>query len=136
MQRKMLGIFGAVLGSMLIWAGNAAAEERFNDLQYSKWAEDGIEYMAKRGTVAGYGDGKFKPAGLVTRAQAVTFLVRELYPEQLEKPAEGMTYSDVPKTHAFTKEIAIASKMDLPADSRMVPFVRMHRLAALKLQLS
>ncbi|MBE7680567.1 glycoside hydrolase family 3 N-terminal domain-containing protein [Paenibacillus sp. P13VS] len=113
MQRKMLGIFGAVLGSMLIWAGNAAAEERFNDLQYSKWAEDGIEYMAKRGTVAGYGDGKFKPAGLVTRAQAVTFLVRELYPEQLEKPAEGMTYSDVPKTHAFTKEIAIASKNGL-----------------------
>ncbi|WP_153978961.1 glycoside hydrolase family 3 N-terminal domain-containing protein [Paenibacillus xylanilyticus] len=113
MQRKMLGIFGAVLGSMLIWAGNAAAEERFNDLQYSKWAEDGIEYMAKRGTVAGYGDGKFKPAGLVTRAQAVTFLVRELYPEQLEKPAEGTTYSDVPKTHAFTKEIAIASKNGL-----------------------
>ncbi|MCM3203750.1 glycoside hydrolase family 3 N-terminal domain-containing protein [Paenibacillus illinoisensis] len=113
MQRKMLGIFGAVLGSMLIWAGNAAAEERFNDLQYSKWAEDGIEYMAKRGTVAGYGDGKFRPTGLVTRAQAVTFLVRELYPEQLEKPAEGMTYSDVPKTHAFTKEIAIASKNGL-----------------------
>ncbi|WP_416295567.1 glycoside hydrolase family 3 N-terminal domain-containing protein [Paenibacillus illinoisensis] len=113
MQRKMLGIFGAVLGSMLIWAGNAAAEERFNDLQYSKWAEDGIEYMAKRGTVAGYGDGKFKPAGLVTRAQAVTFLVRELYPEQLEKPVGGMTYSDVPKTHAFTKEIAIASKNGL-----------------------
>lgn len=113
MQRKMIGIFGAVLGSMLIWAGNAAAEERFNDLQYSKWAEDGIEYMAKRGTVAGYGDGKFKPAGLVTRAQAVTFLVRELYPEQLEKPAEGTTYSDVPKTHAFTKEIAIASKNGL-----------------------
>ncbi|WP_127536786.1 glycoside hydrolase family 3 N-terminal domain-containing protein [Paenibacillus illinoisensis] len=113
MQLKMIGIFGAVLGSMLIWAGNAAAEERFNDLQYSKWAEDGIEYMAKRGTVAGYGDGKFKPAGLVTRAQAVTFLVRELYPEQLEKPAEGTTYSDVPKTHAFNKEIAIASKNGL-----------------------
>ncbi|PAD33400.1 glycoside hydrolase family 3 N-terminal domain-containing protein [Paenibacillus sp. 7523-1] len=113
MQRKMIGIFGAVLSSMLIWAGNAAAEEHFNDLQYSKWAEDGIEYMAKRGTVAGYGDGKFKPAGLVTRAQAVTFLVRELYPEQLEKPAEGTTYSDVPETHAFTKEIAIASKNGL-----------------------
>ncbi|MEW4427671.1 glycoside hydrolase family 3 N-terminal domain-containing protein [Paenibacillus pabuli] len=113
MQRKMIGIFGAVLGSMLIWAGNAAAEERFNDLQYSKWAADGIEYMAKRGTVAGYGDGKFKPAGLVTRAQAVTFLVRELYPEQLEKPSEGTTYSDVPETHAFTKEIAIASKNGL-----------------------
>ncbi|MHA7584002.1 glycoside hydrolase family 3 N-terminal domain-containing protein [Paenibacillus vandeheii] len=113
MQLKMMTICGAVLGSLLIWAGSAAAEERFNDLQHSKWAENGIEYMAKRGTVAGYGNGKFKPEGLVTRAQAVTFLVRELYPEQLEKPVEGTTYSDVPTTHPFYREITIAAKNGL-----------------------
>lgn len=113
MQLKMMTICGAVLGSLLVWAGSAAAEERFNDLQHSKWAENGIEYMAKRGTVAGYGNGKFKPEGLVTRAQAVTFLVRELYPEQLEKPVEGTTYSDVPTTHPFYREITIAAKNGL-----------------------
>ncbi|PWW36162.1 MULTISPECIES: glycoside hydrolase family 3 N-terminal domain-containing protein [Paenibacillus] len=114
MQLKMMAIFGAVLGSMLIWAGSADAEERFTDLQHSKWAEDGIEYMAERGTVAGYGNGIFKPQGLVTRAQAVTFMVRELYPQQLEKPVEGTTtYSDVPTTHPFYREIAIASKNGL-----------------------
>ncbi|RAI98145.1 beta-N-acetylhexosaminidase [Paenibacillus pabuli] len=114
MQLKMMAIFGAVLGSMLIWAGSADAEERFTDLQHSKWAEDGIEYMAERGTVAGYGNGIFKPQGLVTRAQAVTFMVRELYPQQLEKPVEGTTtYSDVPATHPFYREIAIASKNGL-----------------------
>ena len=111
MQLKMMAIFGAVLGSMLIWAGSANAEERFTDLQHSKWAEDGIEYMAERGTVAGYGNGIFKPQGLVTRAQAVTFMVRELYPQELEKPVEGTTtYSDVPTTHPFYREIALASK--------------------------
>lgn len=114
MQLKMMAIFGAVLGSMLIWAGSADAEERFTDLQHSKWAEDGIEYMAERGTVAGYGNGIFKPQGLVTRAQAVTFMVRELYPQQLEKPGEGTTtYSDVPTTHPFYREIALASKNGL-----------------------
>jgi len=114
MQLKMMAIFGAVLGSMLIWAGSADAEERFTDLQHSKWAEDGIEYMAERGTVAGYGNGIFKPQGLVTRAQAVTFMVRELYPQQLEKPVEGTTtYSDVPTTHPFYREIALASKNGL-----------------------
>lgn len=114
MQLKMIAIFGAVLGSMLIWAGSADAEERFTDLQHSKWAEDGIEYMAERGTVAGYGNGIFKPQGLVTRAQAITFMVRELYPQELEKPVEGTTtYSDVPKTHPFYREIALASKNGL-----------------------
>ncbi|WP_413371939.1 glycoside hydrolase family 3 N-terminal domain-containing protein [Paenibacillus taichungensis] len=113
MQLKMMTICGAVLGSLLIWAGSADAKERFNDLQHSKWAEDGIEYMAKRGTVAGYGNGIFKPQGLVTRAQAVTFMVRELYPQQLEKSVEDTTYSDVPTTHPFYREIAIASKNGL-----------------------
>ncbi|KAF9128764.1 hypothetical protein BGX30_014204 [Mortierella sp. GBA39] len=96
MNVKLMTIFGAVLGSVLVWAGSAAAEERFTDLQHSKWAEDGITYMAERGTVAGYGNGKFMPEKQVTRAQAVTFMVRELYPQELQQAADGgMTYTDV-----------------------------------------
>ncbi|MEC0240060.1 glycoside hydrolase family 3 N-terminal domain-containing protein [Paenibacillus dokdonensis] len=114
MNVKMMTIFGAVLGSMLVWAGSAAAEERFTDLQHSKWAEDSINYMAKRGTVAGYGNGKFMPERHVTRAQAVTFMVRELFPQQLQQPvAGGMNYSDVSTTHPFYREIAIAEKNGL-----------------------
>lgn len=113
MREKMMTIIGAVLGSMLVWTGSAAAEDRFVDLKHSKWAEDGITYMAERGTVAGYGNGIFKPEGLVTRAQAVTFMVRELYSEQLQEAVEGPTYSDVPTTHPFYQEIAIAAKNGL-----------------------
>ncbi|MDR6716984.1 glycoside hydrolase family 3 N-terminal domain-containing protein [Paenibacillus sp. 2003] len=113
MHVKWMTIIGAVVGSMLIGVGTAAAEETFVDLKYSKWAEDGITYMAKRGTVAGYGNGIFKPEALVTRAQAVTFMVRELYPDQLQRAVEGTTYSDVPTTHPFHREIMIAAKNGL-----------------------
>lgn len=114
MNVKLMTIFGAVLGSVLVWAGSAAAEERFTDLQHSKWAEDGISYMAERGTVAGYGNGKFMPERQVTRAQAVTFMVRELYPQERQQEADGgMTYTDVPKNHPFYLEIAIAAKHGL-----------------------
>ncbi|UYO02603.1 glycoside hydrolase family 3 N-terminal domain-containing protein [Paenibacillus sp. PSB04] len=131
MNGKLITIFGAVLGSVLVWAGSAAAEERFSDLQHSKWAEDGITYMAERGTVAGYGYGKFMPERQVTRAQAVTFMVRELYPQELQQEAGGgMTYTDVPKNHPFYLEIAIAAKHGLASgfpDSTFHPDAPMSR---------
>lgn len=131
MNGKLITIFGAVLGSVLVWAGSAAAEERFTDLQHSKWAEDGITYMSERGTVAGYGNGKFMPERQVTRAQAVTFMVRELYPQELQQEAGGsMTYTDVPKNHPFYLEIAIAAKHGLASgfpDSTFHPDAPMSR---------
>lgn len=64
MNLKMMTIFGAVIGSMLVWAGSAAAEERFTDLQHAKWAKDSINYMAKRGTVADMAMGSLCPRGM------------------------------------------------------------------------
>lgn len=113
MKIKMMTMLGAVLGSMFILAGSAAAAERFSDLQHVKWAEDSITYMADRGTVAGVGNGKFAPENQVTRAQAVTFLVRELYPEQLQTGAGSPSYTDVPTTHPFYREIGIAEQQGL-----------------------
>ncbi|MBW4838040.1 MAG: S-layer homology domain-containing protein [Paenibacillaceae bacterium] len=113
MKTKGMMILGAVLGSFLISAGSAAAAERFSDLQHVKWAEDSINYMADRGTVAGYGNGNFAPDKPVTRAQAVTFMVRELYPEQLQSGAVRTSYSDVPTTHPFYREISVAEKNGL-----------------------
>ncbi|AZN41244.1 glycoside hydrolase family 3 N-terminal domain-containing protein [Paenibacillus albus] len=119
MRFKSIALSGAVLGALLIGANSEAAAssangqqvQAFTDLTNAKWAEDGINYMAHRGTVAGYGNGTFKPEGLVTRAQAVTFMVRELYPDKLAKA--DLTYKDVPRNHPFFREITIAAEMGL-----------------------
>ncbi|WP_308637190.1 glycoside hydrolase family 3 N-terminal domain-containing protein [Paenibacillus silvisoli] len=112
MKWKQTALGAAAAGAaLLVWAGSAAAAERFADLGQAKWAEDSIMYMADRGTVAGYGGGAFRPEGAVTRAQAVTFMVRELYPDRL--PEGGATYTDVPSGHPFYKEIEVAAKMGL-----------------------
>ncbi|MGP0584821.1 glycoside hydrolase family 3 N-terminal domain-containing protein [Paenibacillus timonensis] len=113
MKIKVMMILGVVLGSMLITAESTTAAERFTDLQSVKWASDSINYMAERGTVAGYGKGKFAPEKQVTRAQAVTFLVRELYPDQLQSGAASASYTDVATTHPFYREISIAEKKGL-----------------------
>jgi len=110
-RNKSLLIAGAIAGAVLLWAGPASAEQKFTDLQYSSWAEDSITYMANRGTVAGYGNGQFKPEGRVTRAQAAAFLVRELYPEQ--QPDAAPTYSDVSTSYPFYREISIAARNGL-----------------------
>ncbi|GGF94499.1 beta-N-acetylhexosaminidase [Paenibacillus abyssi] len=85
---------------------SASAQPKFTDLQYSQWAADSIHYLADRGTVAGYGQGRFGPLDTITRAQAVVYLVRELFPD--EKANEAVSFKDVPGNHFFYKEISIA----------------------------
>lgn len=92
---------------------SAAVGQRFTDLLPAKWASDGIYYLADRGTVAGYGAGLFKPLNKITRAQAVTYLMRELYPEEIPTASAQTSYPDVPRTHMFYREIAIASDKGL-----------------------
>ncbi|SDX57206.1 glycoside hydrolase family 3 N-terminal domain-containing protein [Paenibacillus sp. CF384] len=114
MKWKPAGLGAAAAGiACMVWAGTAAGAtgDQFMDLKGAQWAADSITYMAKRGTVAGYGNGIFKPEGAVTRAQAVTFMVRELYPQQLAD--SDQTYTDVPRSHPFYKEISVAARMGL-----------------------
>ena len=107
----VLGFTSILLVATHTNPGEAAAEQRFTDLGGAKWANDGIGYLADRGTVAGYGAGKFKPLLSITRAQAATYLVRELYPET--SPTYQESFTDVPKSHMFQREIGIASDMGL-----------------------
>lgn len=103
-----------LFGSLCIFGGTAAAAEKFTDLQHAQWAEDSIQYLSNRGTVAGYGGGRFNPDGAVTRAQAVAFMARELYPQGIpEADAEAAIYSDVSPSHFFYREIAAAASKGL-----------------------
>ncbi|MBO7746272.1 S-layer homology domain-containing protein [Paenibacillus sp. MWE-103] len=110
-KQAAIGMAAGILGAVFLWAGSAGAEERFSDLRHAQWAADSIAYLANRGTVAGYGGGQFKPDGAVTRAQAVAFMARELYPDEV--PEKDPAYADVPPTHPFYREIAVASAKGL-----------------------
>lgn len=90
----------------------SAAQERFSDLNNSRWAEDSIHYLAQRGTIAGYGNGQFKPSSSITRAQAVTYLIREMYPDRNYTMSEAQ-YRDLPRTHMFYGEVAVATSLGL-----------------------
>lgn len=48
----------------------------FSDVPCSYWAAAWIEELVNRGITTGFGDGTYRPADLVTRAQMATFLTR------------------------------------------------------------
>ncbi len=103
-----------VLGVLLAAGGTAAAApSAYTDLQGVQWAVGSIGYLSERGTIAGYGKGIFAPGDKVTRAQATTFLIRELAGAGKQGAAPQASYSDVTRTHPFYGEIAAAAGMGL-----------------------
>lgn len=50
-------------------------DTQFTDLAAAAWAKDSIEFLVKRGILAGMGDGRFAPDNSVTRVQYVKMLV-------------------------------------------------------------
>ncbi|MGO4888777.1 glycoside hydrolase family 3 N-terminal domain-containing protein [Anaerobacillus sp. MEB173] len=105
----LMFLFVALLISPL--GSVTASQEKFTDLRWSQWAKDSIYYLSDRGTIAGYGNGRFGPSDTITRAQAVTYLVRELYPDAVA--GKDLSYQDVPKSHFFYKEIAVATEQGI-----------------------
>jgi len=61
-------------------AGNgfAAAERTFSDVSQSHPDYDYIMEVEKRGIIQGVGPGRFAPDGVLTRAQAITIMIRAL----------------------------------------------------------
>lgn len=95
-------------------ADQVSAKSQFTDLKNYQWAEDGITYLSKRGTIAGYGNGIFRPGNPITRAQAVTYLIREMYPNG-DIQAKDIDFSDLNKKHPFYAEMAKAAEIGLIA---------------------
>ena len=69
---------------------------------YCRW----IEELARRGVVAGCGDGKFCPSAPVSREQMAVFMLRTLDPA-VDPPACGATtlYTDVPAGSGYCRWI-------------------------------
>ncbi|WP_096202393.1 beta-N-acetylhexosaminidase [Bacillus sp. FJAT-45350] len=77
----------------------------FSDIENVSWAEDSIYYLVNRGTVAGYGQGRFGPNDEITRGQAVAYLTREL---GKSKEKGIISFHDVGANHYFASDIANA----------------------------
>ena len=48
----------------------------FSDVKTSRWSYEAIKYAVNKGYMNGIGDGKFDPAGSMTRGMVVTVLYR------------------------------------------------------------
>ncbi|RAP73972.1 S8 family serine peptidase [Paenibacillus montanisoli] len=89
--------YGLRIGAEPIVAG-------FRDID-GHWAEDAIASLSKSGIVKGSGNYRFHPDKSITRAEAVSMLVRAFEPV----PIKGAGFSDVPATHWAYTAISEAS---------------------------
>lgn len=77
----------------------------FNDVAAKHPAYEAIETLSTQKIISGFPDGSFQPETQVTRGQAATMINRVLK----LRPRFPLTYSDVPATHAFAKDISAMS---------------------------
>lgn len=79
----------------------------FNDIE-GHWAQFLIELNAKRGRIAGYEDGSFRPSQSVTRAEFVTMANK--FFDRSGGAEFGCTFTDVNEDDWFFADVATAEK--------------------------
>lgn len=77
----------------------------FIDVAAKHPAYQAIETLSTQKIISGFPDGSFQPDTQVTRGQAATMINRVLK----LRPRFPLSYSDVPATHAFAKDISAMS---------------------------
>jgi len=68
------------------------AQTAFNDVQSNYWAAEFIQELSRRGVIAGFPDGSFRPEQAVTRAQFAAML-RKAFQKSPER--QGISFVDV-----------------------------------------
>ena len=102
---------------MAVYAMNGSSElgrystvTIFPDVKPSLWAASYINMAAKKGVIAGFADGKFKPNQTVTAGQAVTILMRGLgYKDENMGGVWPQGYMAEPQTCGLLKSTGITS---------------------------
>lgn len=79
----------------------------FSDMAGYAWAKDYVEAMAAKGVIQGIGEGKFNPAGNVTRAEFAAMLVRAF--KLMDETAE-LSFKDVDADAWYRNAVASACK--------------------------
>jgi hypothetical protein len=84
----------------------------YPDVAPTYWTAKQIGYIGTLGIIQGYPDGKFKPEGNITRAEASTLLVRTFASGDSKVPAAtGQIFKDVSLKHWAVKYVNQASKI-------------------------
>lgn len=104
-------ISALLLGFMLFITSNASAAIKFSDIHHVKWAEEDIYFLANKGIINGYGNGKFGPNDKVTRGQAALMLVNTLYPKEV--PTKPNEFIDLKKGSYYYDAVLVAKEKGL-----------------------
>lgn len=119
MKQKTTVWVATVLSLVLIF-GNigpiataaSSTVQQFPDVSSDHWAKDAIDFLTNRGVINGRSDGSFGVNDPVTRAEAVTMIMRSFgwgdYSGQ-----ENPGYTDVPENHWAFDSIAAVYHMDI-----------------------
>ena len=79
----------------------------FHDVTDERWSAEAIKYSVDKGYMNGVGDGKFDPAGSLTRAMVATVLWRR---EGSPAPTAPSGFSDVPSGAWYADAVAWAKE--------------------------
>lgn len=85
-----------------LFSTNQTEAKTFSDVPSSNAYYSIIDVMSDSGIINGYSDGTFKPNNTITRAHVAVLLSRAL---DLKAIRPATTFSDVPTTHTYYKEI-------------------------------
>ena len=85
-----------------VFSFNETAAKTFSDVPSSNAYYSIIDVMSDNQIINGYKDGTFKPNSTITRAHVAALLNRAI---DLKEIRPATTFSDVPTTHTYYKEI-------------------------------
>ncbi len=86
----------------------------YPDVIKGYWAYEQTNYIGTLGIIKGYPDGKFKPEGLITRAELSTLLVRtKVGGDQFVPETSEVVFPDVPLEHWAVKYVNMAATTEI-----------------------
>ena len=100
-------------GTVEITVTTPTASSRFSDMGQYGWAAASADFLAENGITTGTGDGRYDPAGLMTRGDFVLMLYRAF---DLPK-ASGYSFDDVPVDSYYANAIASAKNQGIAKGS-------------------
>jgi len=100
-------------GAVEITVTTPTVSSRFSDMGQYGWAAASADFLAENGITTGTGDGRYDPAGLMTRGDFVLMLYRAF---DLPK-ASGYSFDDVPVDSYYANAIASAKNQGIAKGS-------------------